>query len=88
MRAQSLQLYPTLCDPMDCSLSGSSDHGTLQARILDPIAMPSSRGSSRPRDRIQVSYIYLLWQAGSLPLVPPGWSFCLNLRGNVVGEKV
>ena len=36
---------------MDCSLSGSSVHGILQARILEWVAMPSSRGSSRPRDR-------------------------------------
>ena len=37
------QLCPTLCDPMDCSLSGSSVRGILQARILDWVAMPSSR---------------------------------------------
>ena len=75
VRAQSLQLCPTLCDPMDYSLSDSSVHGTFQAKILESIAMPSSRGSSRPRDRTQVSYICLLCQAGSLPLVPPGRSF-------------
>ena len=40
----------TLCDPMDCSPPGSSAHGILQARILEWVAMPSSRGSSRPRD--------------------------------------
>ena len=34
-----LQLCPTLCDPIDCSLLGSSVHGILQARILDWIAM-------------------------------------------------
>ena len=33
-----------LCDPMDCSPSGSSAHGILQARILEWVAMPSSRG--------------------------------------------
>ena len=36
----------TLCDPMDCSPPGSSVHGILQARILEWVAMPSSRGSS------------------------------------------
>ena len=36
----------TLCDPMDCSLPGSSVHGILQARILERVAMPSSRGPS------------------------------------------
>ena len=48
-RAKSLQSRPTLCDPMDCSPPGSSVHGTLQARILEWVAMPSSRGSSWPR---------------------------------------
>ena len=42
---------------MDCSLSGSSVHGILQARVLEWVAMPSSRGSSQPRDGIHVSYV-------------------------------
>ena len=46
---------PTLCHPMDCSLLGSSIHGIFQARVLEWVAMPSSRGSSRPRDWTQVS---------------------------------
>ena len=46
-----------LCDPMDCSPPGSSVHGIHQARILEWVAMYSSRGSSRPRDRTWVSYI-------------------------------
>ena len=41
----------TLCDPMDCSPPGSSVHGTHQARTLEWVAMPSSRGSSPLRDR-------------------------------------
>ena len=41
--AKSLQLCPTLCDPMNCSPPGSSVHGILQARILEWVAMPSSR---------------------------------------------
>ena len=57
VRAKSLQSCPTLCDPMDCSPPGSSVHGILQARILDWAAILSSRGSSRPRDQAQVSYI-------------------------------
>ena len=40
------QLCPTLCNPMDCSLSSSSFLGILQARKLEWVAMPSSRGSS------------------------------------------
>ena len=41
-----LQSCLTLCEPMDCSLPGSSVHGILQARTLEWVAMPSSRGSS------------------------------------------
>ena len=43
--AKSLQPCPALCDPMDCSPPGSSDNGILQARILEWVAMPFSRGS-------------------------------------------
>ena len=44
--AKSFQLCLTLCDPMDCSPSGSSAHEILQARVQEWVAMPSSRGSS------------------------------------------
>ena len=47
----------TLCDPMDCNPPQSSVHGIHQAIILEWVAMCSSRGSSRPRDRTRVSYI-------------------------------
>ena len=43
----------TLCDPMNYSPPGSSVHGILQARILEWVAMLSSRGSSQPRDQTQ-----------------------------------
>ena len=49
------QLCPTLCDLMDCSPSGFSVHGILQARILERVAIPFSRGSSWPRDWTWVS---------------------------------
>ena len=45
-----------VCNRMDCSPPGSSVHGILQARILEWVAMSSSRGSSQPRDRAQVSH--------------------------------
>ena len=45
----------TLCDPMNCSPPGSSVHGILQARKLEWVAIPFSRGSSWPRDWTQVS---------------------------------
>ena len=51
------QSCPTLCDPMDCSLTGSSVPGVLQARILDWVAMPFSTGSSWPRHQTRVSWI-------------------------------
>ena len=57
LHAKSLRLCPTLCNPMECSLPSSSIHGILQARILEWVVMPSSRGSSQPRDQTQVSHI-------------------------------
>ena len=47
----SLQLCPTLCNPMDYSPPGFSVRGIVQARILVWVAVPFSRGSSRPRDQ-------------------------------------
>ena len=46
-----------LCDPMDCSLPGSSIHGILQASILEWVAISFSRRSSQPRDWTWVSHI-------------------------------
>ena len=46
VHAKSLQLCPALCDPVDCSPPGSSVHGILQARIMESVAKPFSRGSS------------------------------------------
>ena len=47
----------TLCNPMDYSLPGSSVHGISQARILEWVAIPFSRGSPQPRDWTWVSCI-------------------------------
>ena len=63
-------LVRLFCNPMDCSLPGSSVHGILQARILEWVAMLSSRGSSWSRERCLLYLLY--WQADSLPLAPPG----------------
>ena len=57
VHAKLLQSCPTLCNAMDYSLPGSSVHGILQARILEWVALPSSGGSSQPRDRTHVSYV-------------------------------
>ena len=51
------QLCPTLCDRMDCGLPGSSALGISQARILEWVAIPFSRGSFQSRDQTQVSCI-------------------------------
>ena len=57
MPAKLLHLCPTLGDPMNCSPTGSSVHVILQGGILEWVAMPFFRGSSRPRNRTRVSYI-------------------------------
>ena len=54
MCAHLLPSCPTLCITMDCSLPNFSVHGILQARILEWIAMSSSRGSSHPSDQIHI----------------------------------
>ena len=63
-----IQLCPTVGNPMDCSPPSSPVHGILQASILEWVAMPSSRGSSQPRDQIRVSWISCIDQVGSSPL--------------------
>ena len=62
-RVKVAQLCLTVCDPLDCTV-----HGILQARILECLAVPSSRGSSQTRDQNQVSHI----AADSLPAESPG----------------
>ena len=75
-RAQSLQLCPILCDPMDCSLPGPSVHGILQARILEWASMPSSKGSSWIRNEKLICYVsYIGRQITYRLLVPPGKPF-------------
>ena len=54
--SEVIQSCPTLFDPMDCSLPGSSVHGIFQARVLEWVAI-FSRVSSRPRDQTWVSRI-------------------------------
>ena len=75
VHAKLFQLCLTICDPMECSPSGSSVHGVFQARIPEWVAMPSSRGSSQPRDET-LSLSLLHWQVSSLPLPPLGKPYC------------
>ena len=73
---KSLSHVMTLCDPMDCSLPGSSVHGIFQARVLEWVATSFSRGSSRPRDRTWVSRIagrcFTIWATREAPLIARG----------------
>ena len=66
-----IQWCPTLCGPMDYSLPDSPAHRILQARILEWVAMPSSRGSSRSRDQTWPSCVSCM-QADSLSTELPG----------------
>ena len=61
VKIEVAQSCPTLCDPIDCSLPGSSVHGIFQAIVLEGIAISFSRGSSQPRARTQVSRTILLF---------------------------
>ena len=73
------QSFPTLCNPMDYTV-----HGILQARILEWISFPFSRGFSQPRDQTQVSciagrfFFFFFLQADSLPAEPQVAKSCLN----------
>ena len=72
----------TLCNPMDCSPLGSSLHGILQARILEWVAIPFSRGSSQPRDLTCVSRItgrfFTVWATHSVTPVMASWLALAN----------
>ena len=65
------QSCPTLCNPINCSLPGSSVHGILQEKILEWIAIPSPRGFSWSRDRAQDSYtkgrFFSVWATREAP---------------------
>ena len=65
-----LKSCPTLCDPMDCSPPGFSVRGILQARRLEWVTMPSSRGPAQVRDRTCISYISYVSCIGRRVLYP------------------
>ena len=62
---------PTLCNPMDCNLPGSSIHGIFQSKILKQIAISFSRGFSQPRDQTHVSFVSCLASYAQVPTEPP-----------------
>ena len=82
------QLCPTLLDPIVCSLPGSSVQGIAQARILEWVAISSSRGSSQPKDRTQVSCTaggpFTIWATREVTskdrACPDAWNNCGHLR--------
>ena len=77
------QLCRTLYDPMVCSLPGSSVHGILQARILEWVAIPFSRGSSRLRDWTQICTLWADCLSSELSGKPyPHLSSCSNQTGS------
>ena len=82
MYAKSLPSCPSLRDSVDGSRPGCSVHGILQARILEWVALPSSRGSSQPRDQVHCVLCLLNRQVGSLLLAPPGKPKFLPLQSD------
>ena len=66
------QSCPTLSDPLDCSLPGSSVYGIFQAKVLEWVATSFSRGSSRPRDQTRVSHTvdrhFTKWATREVPI--------------------
>ena len=66
------QSCPTLCEPMDCSLPGSSVHGIFQAIVREWTAISFSRGSSQPRDWTQTSHFvdrrFTIWATREVPI--------------------
>ena len=85
-RAKSLQLCPTLCDSMDYSPPGFSVHGILQARILEWVAIPFSRGSSQPRAQTHVSCISCIGGRFFTP-EPPGKSWLIHILRKTSYER-
>ena len=71
-----------LCNTMDCGLPSSSVHGILQARILEQVAIFTSRRSSPPTDWTHISYVSLHGQTGSLPLSHLGSISTESLKQN------
>ena len=91
-----LQSCPTLCDPMNCSLPGSSVHGILQVRILEWVAISSSKGSSQRRDQTCIScdsciaggFFYPLSHQGSPVIGIEAMMFCAVLSCSVTFDSL
>ena len=83
---KSLSSCLTLCDPIDCTMPGSSVLGVLQARIPEWAAMPSSRGPSWPKDRTLVPCIscvtgrFFTTEPPGKPLVSFDWQYWFDVQ--------
>ena len=86
------QSCPSLCDPMDCSLPGSSVHGIFQARVLEWVAISFSRESSQPRDWTRVSHIagrrFIVWATREDLLYKSFLICCSGLARYLSGKRV
>ena len=74
--SKSLQSCLILCDPMDCSVPGSSVRGIFQARELERVDMPSFKRIFPTQGSNPLLLCLLHWQVGVLPLMPPGKPLC------------
>ena len=81
------QLCQMLWDPMDCSLPGTSVHGTFQAIVLEWIAISFSRGSSQPRDRTRVSRIVDRRFIFAMPKMTLFYGFSCNQASPLLEEN-
>ena len=85
---KSVWKFPTPCNPVDCNLPGSSVHGILQARILEWIAIPFSRGSSPSSSCPREKPASPVLQADSLTSEPPGKSSGWHRNEHVVSQSL
>ena len=85
MKVKVTQSCPTLCDPMDYTVLG-----ILQARILEWVAIPFSRGSSQPRDQTQVSTLQVDSSLSEPPGMTkiPGMGSLSLLQGNLLNPGI
>ena len=87
MRAKLLQLYLTLCDPMDYSLPGSSVHGILQAKILSVLPFPFPGDLPNPGIKLRCPALQVEFLASK----PPENPFCLKAlitQRNIITENI
>ena len=89
VKVKVFQSFLTLCNPMDCNPPDSSVHGILQARLLEWVAMPSSRGSSEPRNQTQVSLIaggfFTVWATREALLTSVRW-YVICSFGQIISD--